>query len=102
MRLHVSRILMLLVALSATVSRADFGEYRAHEHLGNTLAMTTTQGQLRVTAVDDAAFEVHYIEPGVKQLPSFALAPTSSSCRRLRWHRKIGTLPPSRPRPGGR
>jgi oligosaccharide 4-alpha-D-glucosyltransferase len=75
MRLHVSRILMLLVALSATVSRADFGEYRAHEHLGNTLAMTTTQGQLRVTAVDDAAFEVHYIEPGVKQLPSFALAP---------------------------
>ena len=71
----ISRSLLLFVALATSVSHADFGDYRAHEHLGNTLTMTTTRGQLRIKAVDDAAFEVHYIEQGVKQLPSFALAP---------------------------
>jgi len=29
---------------------------------------------MSITAIDDAAFEVHYREDGVKQLPSFALA----------------------------
>jgi oligosaccharide 4-alpha-D-glucosyltransferase len=74
----MKRIIVLaatLAAFAASVCRADFGEYRAYEHVGNTLTITTTQGQLRITAVDDAALEVHYIEQGVKQLPSFALAP---------------------------
>ncbi len=53
---------------------ADFGEYRGHEVDGQTLVVQTDLGELRVRAIDDAAFEVHYIEEGVKQLPSFALA----------------------------
>ena len=41
---------------------------------GQSLIVETSIGELSVTAVDDAAFEVHYREVGVKQLPSFALA----------------------------
>jgi oligosaccharide 4-alpha-D-glucosyltransferase len=33
----------------------------------------TDVGELRLTAIDDAAFEVHYVEDGIKQLPSFAI-----------------------------
>jgi oligosaccharide 4-alpha-D-glucosyltransferase len=67
--------LFVAVLLSAPVVCADFGEYESHEHFGNTLVIATTDGALGITAVDDAAFEVHYIEDGVKQLPSFAIAP---------------------------
>ena len=67
---------MLLVALLATSTTwADFGEYQSHELSDDTLVINSTLGELRITAVDDAAFEVHYVEDGVKQLPSFAIAP---------------------------
>ncbi len=66
----------LIVALLATTTTwADFGEYRSHDLKDNLLVINSTLGELRITAVDDAAFEVHYIEDGVKQLPSFAIAP---------------------------
>ena len=55
-------------------AQADFGEYRSHEVVGQTLVVETSIGLLRVTAIDDAALEVHYVEEGIKQLPSFALA----------------------------
>ena len=67
--------LLLLLVFAASTGWADFGEYESHETFGNTLVIATTDGALRLTAVDDAAFEVHYAEHGVKQLPSFALAP---------------------------
>lgn len=67
--------LLLLLVFAASTGWADFGEYESHETFGNTLVIATTDGALRLTAVDDAAFEVHYAERGVKQLPSFALAP---------------------------
>ena len=76
----MKRIALFLVTLWATVpALADFGEYLGHAHDGDTLIVTSTLGELRVTAVDNAAFEVHYIEDGVKQLPSFALAPQDVS-----------------------
>ena len=62
-----------LFGLAATAS-ADFGEYVDHELAGQTLIVTTTIGQLRITAHNESAFEVHYMEDGVKQLPSFAIA----------------------------
>lgn len=62
----------LLLAATAT---ADFGTYRSHVVTGQTLVVTTDLGELRIAAVDDAAFEVHYVEDGVRQLPSFAIAP---------------------------
>ena len=59
---------MLFVALLATTTTwADFGDYRGHELNDDTLVITSTLGELRITAVDDAAFEVHYVEDGVKQ-----------------------------------
>jgi oligosaccharide 4-alpha-D-glucosyltransferase len=67
--------LILLLAFAASATWADFGEFEGYVHDGNTLTITSSAGDLRITAVDDAAFEIHYVENGVKQLPSFALAP---------------------------
>lgn len=57
------------------MAAADFGTYQSHELLDQTLVIASEKGELRISAVDDAAFEVHYVEQDVKQLPSFALAP---------------------------
>jgi len=57
-----------------SAAHAEFGEYLGHDLDGQTLRVHTDMGELRITARDDAAFEVHYLEKGVKQLPSFALA----------------------------
>jgi oligosaccharide 4-alpha-D-glucosyltransferase len=64
----------ILLFLCATGARADFGEYESHALVGQALIVRTDVGEMSITAVDDAAFEVHYRESGVKQLPSFALA----------------------------
>ncbi len=64
----------LVACLITSVGRADFGEYRSHALDGQSLIVETSIGELSVAAIDDAAFEVHYREAGVKQLPSFALA----------------------------
>jgi oligosaccharide 4-alpha-D-glucosyltransferase len=74
--MHDLRRLIAIVAIAcgAPIAVADFGEYQSHELVGQTLIVRTGIGVLRVTAVDNAAFEVHYVEDGVKQLPSFALA----------------------------
>ncbi len=74
------QIALLIVALlTAHASWADFGAYQSHALDGNRLTVTSSSGLLHVTAVDDAAFEVHYVEDGVKQLPAFALAEQSGS-----------------------
>ncbi len=66
----------LFVAASAN---ADFGQYRGYKLDGPTLVVVSDLGQLQITPVDDAAFEVHYIENGVKQLPSFAMDPNDKT-----------------------
>ena len=72
----MKRLAILFAALLfASAARADFGQYESHTLNGNTLTIESSVGALRITAVDDAAFEVHYVEDGVRQLPSFALAP---------------------------
>ena len=65
--------------LVATTAVADFGEYQNHTLEEQTLVVISNIGELRITPVDDAAFEVHYIEDGVKQLPSFAIADGAAS-----------------------
>jgi oligosaccharide 4-alpha-D-glucosyltransferase len=60
--------------LLAHGAEADFGNYENHALVGQSLIVQTDIGEMSVTAVDDAAFEVHYRERGIKQLPSFALA----------------------------
>jgi oligosaccharide 4-alpha-D-glucosyltransferase len=74
--MHDLRRLIAIVAIAchAPTALADFGEYQGHELVGQMLIVHTDIGVLRVAAIDDAAFEVHYVEDGVKQLPSFALA----------------------------
>jgi len=70
----VKRIFLLGAALfAASAAVADFGQYRSHTVNGQSLLVSSDRGELRITAVDDAAFEVHYLETGVKQLPSFAI-----------------------------
>jgi oligosaccharide 4-alpha-D-glucosyltransferase len=58
----------------AQAAHADFGNYESHALVGQALIVQTDIGEMSITAVDDAAFEVHYRQDGVKQLPSFALA----------------------------
>ncbi|MEJ2298196.1 MAG: DUF4968 domain-containing protein, partial [Woeseiaceae bacterium] len=71
----MTRFALILVALlAASPAAADFGEYTRHTADGNTLTIGSSRGELHITAVDDAAFELHYVEEGVSQLPSFALA----------------------------
>ena len=65
---------MLCAVAFAAPAHADFGDYQSHALVGQSLLVQTDRGELRITAVDDAAFEVHYREDGVKQLPSFAIA----------------------------
>jgi len=66
--------IIVLLSLWAPVAYADFGDYESHVLAGQALTVRTDSGEMSITAVDDAAFEVHYRENGVKQLPSFALA----------------------------
>ncbi|MEM6512230.1 MAG: TIM-barrel domain-containing protein [Pseudomonadota bacterium] len=68
----MKRLLPLLLALSPVAS-ADFGDYEQHAVLGQSLLVETDRGSVRITAVDDAAFYVHYVEDDIQQLPSFAL-----------------------------
>ena len=74
--MRFSRLLIpvLLGICWADSARADFGDYQSHELIGQSLLVVTSVGVLQLTAIDDDAFEVHYREAGVKQLPSFALA----------------------------
>ena len=67
----------LIAATAATWATpvvADFGDYRSHEQQGQTLLVTTDVGQLRITVIDEAAFEVHYVAEDSARFPSFALA----------------------------
>jgi len=72
------RLLIFVALFAANSASADFGLYEGHALEGSSLVVTSTLGELRITPLDDAAFEVHYVENGVKQLPSFAIASGSS------------------------
>ena len=70
----MKRTILIVAALFATTTAsADFGQYQSHTLDGQSLVVTSDIGELSITAVDDAAFEVHYRESGIKQLPSFAI-----------------------------
>ncbi len=62
-----------MLLLCAQAALADFGSYESHALVGQELVVQTNIGEMSITAVDNAAFEVHYRERGVRQLPSFAL-----------------------------
>ena len=69
---------VIIAAIAWASASADFGQYQSHSVDGQSLVILSDLGQLRVTAIDDAAFEVHYLEKGTKQLPSFAIADSES------------------------
>ena len=72
---HMRLFQLAAIALSLFTSTAyaDFGQYLSHSVDGAALVVVSDMGELRITAIDDAAFEVHYVETGVQQLPSFAI-----------------------------
>ena len=65
--------LALLLAIACPAS-ADFGDYRGHAVEGQSVVVTTTMGELTLTALNASSFEAHYREDGIRQLPSFAKA----------------------------
>ena len=73
-RWSIAWLLQLACLLAATAASADFGQYQGHRTENQSLVVTSDLGELWITAVDDGAFEVHYQQQGVRQLPSFALA----------------------------
>ena len=76
----LKRLAFALVSLLfAPLVLADFGDYLAHEVSGDTVSIRSDRGEVRVRAIGDQAFEIHYLETDVKQLPSFALAPDLST-----------------------
>ena len=75
----MKRLLLCAAILLAGPATADFGEYRGHTLVDGVLVVQSTLGQLRITPLDEAAFEVHYQEDDVKQLPSFAIAERTST-----------------------
>lgn len=67
------RFVWLLAVFQPQLAHADFGAYLSHETEGQSVVVQTTSGQLFLTARNELAFEAHYVEPHIKQLPSFAL-----------------------------
>jgi oligosaccharide 4-alpha-D-glucosyltransferase len=68
------RLLVLLCICWVSAAHADFGDYVSHRADLQTLVIETDMGEVQITTIDDAGFEVHYRETGHSQLPSFALA----------------------------
>ena len=75
----MKRLFLCAAILAAGSAAADFGQYQGHTLVDGVLVVQSDLGQLRVTPLDDAAFEVHYVEDGVGQLPSFAIAESVQS-----------------------
>ena len=75
----MQRFLLVAALLAAASASADFGRYQGHALDGPSLVVVSDRGELRITPRDDAAFEVHYLEAGVKQLPSFAIDPDATT-----------------------
>ncbi|MEO0345436.1 MAG: TIM-barrel domain-containing protein [Pseudomonadota bacterium] len=71
----VCRTALLAFALTcAATACADFGDYESHTLDGQTLTVETTRGTLTLDIVNATTMSAHYAEPGVTQLPSFALS----------------------------
>ena len=68
------RLLVLIGICWASAVQAEFGTYVSHSVDLQTLVIETDKGELQITSIDDAAFEVHYRENDRQQLPSFALS----------------------------
>ncbi len=73
----IYRFLIVAALFAAAPALADFGQYQGHKLDGQSLVVVSDLGELTISPLDDAAFEVHYQEKGVKQLPSFAIDPNS-------------------------
>ena len=68
------RAIAVLAAWACTgLAHADFGRYESHEIRNQSLIIATSMGEVRLTALNDASIEAHYVADGVKQLPSFAI-----------------------------
>ncbi|MBR9912261.1 MAG: DUF5110 domain-containing protein [Gammaproteobacteria bacterium] len=63
----------LLLLLLASQLYADAGQYVSHQLDGATLSITTSTGELTLSAQGEKAFAVHFLPRGKQPFPSFAL-----------------------------
>ncbi|BFM10082.1 glycoside hydrolase family 31 protein [Simiduia litorea] len=76
---RTQQVLFAFVGLAFSVTAsADFGSYQSHTLKGQTLNVQTDQGNLAITLHNQQAMEISYQPEHIKQLPSFALSPTST------------------------
>ncbi|MEL7311782.1 MAG: TIM-barrel domain-containing protein [Pseudomonadota bacterium] len=68
------RYLGLCLLLAAQTAHAEFGQYQSHTLDDQSIEIATDRGTIRLTLVHALAVYAHFLEPGVEQLPSFALS----------------------------
>ena len=77
--LRLSAAILIGAALFSHSALAEFGDVIEVRQQGESVLFTTSRGEVSITAVDDAAMEVHYRETDRRQLPSFAIADIAHS-----------------------
>lgn len=70
--------LALLLANPLLTQAAEPRQYLGHQVSEQSLTITTSDGSVTLSPRGQAALEVQYRQPGLKQLPSFAIADTSA------------------------
>ncbi|WP_193162002.1 glycoside hydrolase family 31 protein [Microbulbifer hainanensis] len=74
-------VLLLLCSTCVSASAAANNKaprvYRGHQISDHSLTVSTSDGSVTLTPLNSASMEVHYQRDGLKQLPSFAIAPHS-------------------------
>ncbi|TQV89874.1 DUF5110 domain-containing protein [Aliikangiella coralliicola] len=68
-----------MLALTSCVTSRQSSEYVSHSMENGVLVVETSRGKIQLTALPGDSIEVHHMENGVKQLPSFAISETSRS-----------------------
>ncbi|HEY8568505.1 TIM-barrel domain-containing protein [Microbulbifer sp.] len=72
--------LFLAAALQPAIA-SEVREYRQHHMQDGALVIDTSDSQVTLTPLNSAALEVHYQREGMKQLPSFAIAPKAAQLK---------------------
>ena len=74
MRVFSTICCLIIFVSSVLATPVAAREYISHDRTGQTLSIVTSEGAVSLRALSDDAVEVHYLDTGSQQLPSFALS----------------------------
>lgn len=70
----ILRYLCACAVLFMSPAYAEFGQHVSHSLDGQRLSIATTRGDIHLKLINPNVIYAHFVQPGVEQLPSFALA----------------------------